>query len=158
MKRIILFISTLLFLGVSCVREEGSTATGLDSIENPRADKPVSKYGETVSVTFQADGAWTAALELKTGEGWAEISQIKGNEAAGKGTVRINFSANEGDERSAELYVSVEDREPELAAVFTQAAGESISGLSAYLNDYMHKRLLDENLWADEYAGLDVDM
>lgn len=158
MKRIILFISTLLFLGVSCVREEGSTSTGLDSIENPRADKLVSKYGETVSVTFQADGAWTAALELKTGEGWAEISQIKGNEAAGKGTVRINFSANEGDERSAELYVSVEDREPELAAVFTQAAGESISGLSAYLNDYMHKRLLEEYLWADEYAGLDVDM
>lgn len=156
MKKLLLFIAVL-FLGMACAVEE-ETGTGLDSIDNPRAEKLVSKFGETVSVTFQADASWDAFLELKSGEGWAEISQLKGNEGAGKGIVRINFSENIGEERAAELYVSVGGRERVLAATFTQAAGESISGLSAYLNEHMHKRLLEEYLWADEYAGLKVDM
>lgn len=156
MKKLLLFIAVL-FLGMACAVEE-ETGTGLDSIDNPRAEKLVSKFGETVSVTFQADASWDAFLELKSGEGWAEISQLKGNEGAGKGIVRINFSENIGEERVAELYVSVGGRERVLAATFTQAAGESISGLSAHLNGHMHKRLLEEYLWADEYAGLKVDM
>lgn len=154
MKKFLFVISVLLFVA-SCVKEQGS---GIDSIENPRADKLVSKFGETVSVSFQADGIWTAELILLTGEDWAEISQLKGNDAAGKGIVRINFSENKGDERVAELYVSVGGRDRNLVATFTQAAGESISGLSAHLNEHMHKRLLEEYLWADEYAGLKVDM
>lgn len=156
MKRILL-ICLALSLAISCVREE-DTVSGLDAVDNPRADKPVSKYGETVSVSFLADAAWEAFLDLKSGEGWAEISQVKGNDGPGKGIVRINFSENTGEERSAELYVSVGGGERVLAAAFTQAAGESISGLSAHLNGHMHKRLLEEYLWADEYAGLKVDM
>lgn len=140
----------------SCAKDEGP---GLSSIENPRADKQVTVYGETVSVTFQAEGAWTAELDLKTGEGWAEISQVNGNDKAGKGTVRVRFSKNDTEsERVAELYVTVKGRSRSLVATFTQTAGENVSAMSAYLNDYMHNRLLNEYLWAEEYSKLDVDM
>lgn len=156
MKKCFLFVA-LIFISLACTVED-NVGSVLDSIENPRADKLVSKFGETVSISFLADAAWNAELELESGEDWAVISQLKGNEGAGKGIVRIIFSENDGDERVARLYISVGERERVLAATFTQAAGESISGLSAHLNGHMHKRLLEEYLWADEYAGLEVDM
>jgi len=134
---------------------------GITEVDNPRAEKLVARYGETVTVTFMSDLPWTA--EIVTGqseeEAWAEISQVLGNEGAGKGTVRIRFERNpQGDERTADLYVTVEGGEPSLVASFTQEAGSGASGMSAYLNEYMHKRLLEEYLWAEEYAELDVDM
>lgn len=132
---------------------------GISSIDNPRADKQVARYGETVTVTFQADGPWEAEIVLKDGEGWAEIAQVKDNEKAGKGTVRIRFARNEqGTERVAELYVTVSGGSRTLVGTFTQAAGDDTSAMSAYLNQYMHNRLVNEYLWADEYSKLDIDM
>lgn len=132
---------------------------GISSIDNPRADKQVARYGETVSVTFQADGPWEAEIVLKDGEGWAEIAQVKDNDKAGKGTVRIRFARNEqGTERVAELYVTVSGGSRTLVGTFTQAAGDDTSAMSAYLNQYMHNRLVNEYLWADEYSKLDIDM
>lgn len=157
MKRFLLLLSVFC-LGLSCTEEKIEEVPPLDSIDNPRANKLVSKYGETVSVSFQAADFWTAELVLATGSEWAEISQLKGNDAAGKGIVRIIFSENRGEERTAELYVSVGGNERILAATFVQAAGESMSELSDQLNKYMHSRLLEEYLWADEYSGLEVDM
>lgn len=139
-----------------CTKETGP---GFTSVENSREDKLVSQYGETVSVTFTAEGSWSADLVLSEGEGWAEISQVKGNEAAGKGTVRVRFSKNESEnERKADLYITVAGCTRSLVTSFTQAAGENVSAMSAYLNDYMHKRLLDEYLWAEEYSKLNHDM
>ena len=72
MKRIFqLIIVALAF--ASC----GAENFGITEIENPRADKQVAIFGETVAVNFMADGPWYAELELQ-GEGeWATISQMK---------------------------------------------------------------------------------
>jgi len=140
---------------LSCAKED----FGISSIENPRADKNIQMYGETVSVTFQAEGAWTAELVLQTGEDWAEISQTLGNSKAGKGTIRVRFSKNEEESpRVAELYVTVTGKDKMLVATFTQAAGENVSAMSRYLNGYMDEILKRDYLWAEEYAALDKDL
>lgn len=156
MKKLFLLIVSAVLALASCSKDEMG---GISSIDNPRADKHVARYGETVTVTFQADGPWEAEIVLKDGEGWAEIAQVKDNDKAGKGTVRIRFARNEqGTERVAELYVTVSGGSRTLVGTFTQAAGDDTSAMSAYLNQYMHNRLVNEYLWADEYSKLDIDM
>ena len=153
MKRIFqLLLVALAF--ASCGQED----FGITEIENPRADKKITIYGETVAVNFNADGPWYAELELQ-GEGeWATISQMKGFESAGPGIVRVRFSKNETEsERVAELYVMVRGKERMLVATFTQAAGENVSAMSAALNEIMDKRLREDYLWADDYAKLTID-
>lgn len=154
MRKII--IIAMAVLALACTKETGP---GLSSIDNPRADKLVSVYGETVTITFAADAAWTAELQLKSEGDWAAISQTSGNEKAGQGIIRVRFSKNETeDERTAELFVTVDGHDKKLIATLTQAAGENKSAMSEYLNKYMHERLVNEYLWADEYAKLDVNM
>lgn len=156
MKKLFLLIVSAVIALASCSKDEMG---GISSIDNPRAEKQVARYGETVTVTFQADGPWEAEIVLKDGEGWAEIAQVKDNDKAGKGTVRIRFARNEqGTERVAELYVTVSGGSRTLVGTFTQAAGDDTSAMSAYLNQYMHNRLVNEYLWADEYSKLDIDM
>ena len=150
---------TLAFLASFACSEDPISVT---DVENPRAEKAVARYGETVTVTFMSELPWNAEIVMNQNpeEEWAEISQVIGNEGAGKGTVRIRFAKNSSeDERTADLFVSVNGGEPVLTASFVQEAGTgSTSGMSAYLNEYMHKRLLEEYLWNEEYAELDVDM
>lgn len=154
MRKII--IIAMAVIALACTKETGP---GLSSIDNPRADKLVSVYGETVTITFAADAAWTAELQLKSEGDWAAISQTSGNEKAGQGIIRVRFSKNETeDERTAELFVTVDGYDKKLIATLTQAAGENKSAMSEYLNKYMHERLVNEYLWADEYAKLDVNM
>lgn len=154
MRKII--IIAMAVLALACTKETGP---GLSSIDNPRADKLISVYGETVTITFAADAAWTAELQLKSEGDWAAISQTSGNEKAGQGIIRVRFSKNETeDERTAELFVTVDGYDKKLIATLTQAAGENKSAMSEYLNKYMHERLVNEYLWADEYAKLDVNM
>lgn len=142
------------FSFASCATED----FGITDIENPRADKQITIYGETVAVNFVAEGPWYAELELE-GEGeWAVISQMKGLEAAGPGVVRVRFSKNDTEsERIAKLYVMVRGKDRMLVATFTQAAGENVSALSAALNEIMDKRLREDYLWADDYAKLTID-
>ena len=159
MKRILLYVLMALTVLASCGQEEPELQLGVSEIDNPRQDKTVARFGETVTVTFMADAAWEAELVLSEGECWAEIAQTLGQDAAGKGTVRIRFKKNETDaERSAELFVSVAGGASELIASFTQAAGDATSAMSSYLNEYMHKVLAEDYLWADAYNELEVDM
>ena len=150
-------LSSLAFL--ACDR----VPAGVTEVDNPRAEKAVARYGETVTVTFMSELPWTAEIVLNQNpeEEWAEISQVLGNEGAGKGTVRIRFAKNNGEEeRTADLFVSVDGGDPVLTASFVQEAGtgSGTSGMSAYLNEYMHNRLLEEYLWNEDYAELDVNM
>lgn len=150
----ILYLALAALTVLACTKED----FGITEIENPRADKNVTVYGETVTVKFVAEGPWYAELELKNDGEWATISQMKGIESAGPGTVRVRFSKNETEsERVAELYVAVRGKDRMLVATFTQAAGENISAMSAALNEIMDKRLREDYLWADEYAKLTVD-
>lgn len=154
MKKLIIAAMAVL-AAIACSKEKGP---GLSSIENPRADKLISVYGETVTITFSADAAWTAELELKSEGDWAEISQISGEQKAGQGIIRVRFTKNEKEEeRTAELFVTVEGYDRKHIATLTQAAGENKSAMSEYLNKYMHERLIKEYLWADEYAKLNVN-
>lgn len=149
----------LILMAVAAVSSCTKDTMGITEINNPREDKNVAKYGETVTVTFMADGAWTAELVLLDGEGWAEIVQVTGNDKAGKGIVRIRFSSNkQSSERSAELYVTVGSGSRKLVGTFVQDAGDDTSAISKHLNTYMHERLQKEYLWADEYNKLDVDL
>lgn len=154
MKKLIIAAMAVL-AAIACSKEKGP---GLSSIENPRADKLISVYGETVTITFSADAAWTAELELKSEGDWAEISQISGDQKAGQGIIRVRFTKNEKEEeRTAELFVTVEGYDRKHIATLTQAAGENKAAMSEYLNKYMHERLIKEYLWADEYAKLNVN-
>ena len=156
MKKLLTAVISAIVLLASCGKDPMG---GITDINNPRAEKQVARYGETVTVTFTADGPWTAEIVCKEGEGWAEISQVMGNEASGKGTVRVRFSRNEqGLERSAELYVKVNGGDRSLVATFVQAAGDDSSAMSKYLNEYMHNRLVNEYLWAEDYKELDIDV
>lgn len=153
MKQILYLALTALAV-IACTKED----FGITEIENPRAEKNVTVYGETVTVKFVAEGPWYAELELKSEGKWATISQMKGIESAGPGTVRVRFSKNETEsERVAELYVAVRGKDRMLVATFTQSAGENISAMSAALNEIMDKRLREDYLWADDYAKLEID-
>lgn len=153
MKQILYLALTALAV-IACTKED----FGITEIENPRAEKNVTVYGETVTVKFVAEGPWYAELELKSEGEWATISQMKGIESAGPGTVRVRFSKNETEfERVAELYVAVRGKDRMLVATFTQSAGENISAMSAALNEIMDKRLREDYLWADDYAKLEID-
>lgn len=154
MKRIASIL--LAILAIACTTESGS---GISSIENPRADKLVSVFGETVTVTFAATDAWSAELVLGPEGDWAEIYQAQGNDGAGKGIVRVKFAKNTTEsERTAELYVAIKGHDKELIATLTQAAGENKSAMSEYLNKYMDERLVNEYLWAEDYSKLTRDM
>lgn len=153
MKQILYLALTALAV-IACTKED----FGITEIENPRAEKNVTVYGETVTVKFVAEGPWYAELELKSAGEWATISQMKGIESAGPGTVRVRFSKNDTEsERVAELYVAVRGKDRMLVATFTQSAGENISAMSAALNEIMDKRLREDYLWADDYAKLEID-
>lgn len=153
MKRFI-YLALMALAVIACTKED----FGITEIENPRAEKNVTVYGETVTVSFVAEGPWYAELELKSEGEWATISQMKGIESAGPGTVRVRFSKNETEsERVAELYVAVRGKDRMLVATFTQSAGENISAMSSALNEIMDKRLREDYLWADDYAKLEID-
>ena len=154
MVKRILYLALAALSVLACTKED----FGITEIENPRAEKNVTVYGETVTVKFVAEGPWYAELELKNEGEWAAISQMKGIESAGPGTVRVRFSKNETEsERVAELYVAVRGKDRMLVATFTQSAGENISAMSAALNEIMDKRLREDYLWADDYAKLEID-
>ena len=154
MVKRILSLALVALSVLACTKED----FGITEIENPRAEKNVTVYGETVTVKFVAEGPWYAELELKNEGEWATISQMKGIESAGPGTVRVRFSKNETEsERVAELYVAVRGKDRMLVATFTQSAGENISAMSAALNEIMDKRLREDYLWADDYAKLEID-
>ena len=154
MVKRLLYLALMTLAVIACTKED----FGITEIENPRAEKNVTVYGETVTVKFVAEGPWYAELELKNEGEWATISQMKGYEAAGPGVVRVRFSKNETEsERVADLYVMVRGKERMLVATFTQSAGENVSAMSASLNEIMDKRLREDYLWADDYAKLTID-
>ena len=64
MKKIFYTAVALLLIMVSCAKED----FGITEIDNPRADKKVTMYGETVTVKFMADGPWYAELVTDDGK------------------------------------------------------------------------------------------
>lgn len=153
---VVYMISALLMVVSGCQKEE---LTGIDGIVNPIEGKQVYYKGQTVTVSFEAEGPWTACLKFKDSEGWAEITNERGNDKAGKGSVRVDFKENDTDaERSVGLYVTVTGMSETCVCRFVQAAQAESSAMSRHLNEYMDRILSEDYLWDDEYRALKRDM
>ncbi|MBQ8574397.1 MAG: hypothetical protein IJ450_06040 [Bacteroidales bacterium] len=135
--------------------------TGIASFTNPAEGRVITPSGETITCVLYADAAYKAELVLKSGEeGWALLT--KGNSGEkGRNNIRIVFEENDTEqERKAELLITVDGYERVSAAVFTQNPSGKTAAIeqNMFLNGYMHDILLEDYLWADEYAKLDVDL
>lgn len=180
-RKYIAAIFTVLFCFAACDKnieelpqppvEDGSTETDPPS-EKPASgvsnvsysDKAVSFRGATVSVRFDAAAAWTASLELKSvpEQEWAAISSSTLSGGARKDcSVRIVFEENRTpQERTLELWLTVEGFEPECVATLMQAAdgAGADAEINKALNTYMHDILKEDYLFADAYNAQDVDL
>ena len=134
---------------------------GIISFSNPLEGRSVAYDGETVSLVLYTEAAYTAELINHAGEdGWAEMA--KGETGIeGRNTIRIQFSENKSEqERKAELMVTVDGFKRVSLAVFVQNKAGMTDAVKKNLaiNTYMHERLQEEYLWADDYNKLDIDL
>lgn len=167
-----LFLS-LFFVGAftlgSCSDDEDTTVdtpiekpddkSPVTEVKNSLDGKPVSYFGETVTVTFKAVAKWTAEVESEGN--WLSILETTGDNQAGKGSVMLSAAKNEtGVSRTATLYIKVEGHDKMSVADFEQeASGNTTSAVSKYLNAEMDKILREKYLWNNEYAALpDLEM
>ena len=151
--------SAALILAAGACQKETVKDTGVSNVTNPMEGKSVYYKGETVEIKFKAAAAWTAELEFKNGEGWAQITREKGKEAAGDGSVRMNFDANEsGEERALILWIKVNGKTDFHSFEIRQASQPESSAMSEFLNDKMDQVLSEKYLWAEEYRALEKDL
>lgn len=150
-----LICAALLCVFASCKPDvEEELGCGFSNVKNPRENQLISVYGESVSITFDALAAWTA--ELACEDGWAEIKKVSGNDAAGRGIIKLQFQKNvENGPRSASLYLTVQGYERTLLAIFEQSDGKEQDSMNEYLVKKMEERLTTEYLWAEDYSKLD---
>ncbi len=141
--------------------------SGISNVVNSYEDKSVSYLGCSVSIKFDAAAAWTAAVKPSpetdaSGNEWATINANTVSGEAKKGaTVRISIKQNKTvEERTVELWVTVEGFEPELVATLNQASSGSTvdAAMNTELNTFMHNILKEDYLFADAYNKLDVDL
>lgn len=135
--------------------------TGIQSFTNPAEGRVITPGGETITCVLFSDASYEAELVLHSGEdGWAVMTKGDSGEK-GRNNIRIVFEENDTDlERKAELLITVDGFERVSAAVFTQNPSGKTAAIeqNMFLNGYMHDILLEDYLWADEYAKLDVDL
>ena len=161
MKTLIVMAAAALLSLTSCQEKEPASVVGNVSVSV--GDKAVTYRGATVTVTFDATAAWTAELRLLNGEGeWASIrsNTLKGNAKNGA-LVRISFEENDTpDERTCELWITLEGKGSGPACTLTQAASSTAAdaAISQFLNSYMHDILKKDYLFVDAYNQLEVDL
>ena len=149
-----IIIAAMLCAFAACKPDTAGVGSGFSNIKNPREDQLISVYGESISITFDALAGWTAEIECE--DGWAEIKNTSGSEAAGRGIIKIQFQKNvEADARSAKLYVTVQGYKRSLMATFEQSNGKEQDSMGEYLIKKMEERLTTEYLWAEEYSKLE---
>lgn len=142
-------------------KPEETVKDGIKLFTNPAEERSISFNGETLTCVLETTGPYEADLVLSSeAEDWAAI--VKGQTGeSGRNNIRIVFEPNVSDsERQAELFVQVKDNSKVSVAQFTQSADGMSDAVkqNIALNTYMHEILLEEYLWADEYAKLDVDL
>ena len=159
MKRLFGILTALaVFAAVSC-SPEAVFDTGVSNITNPMEGKSVYYKGATVNLRFETQAAWTAELEFKQGEGWAQIIRTTNETKAGNGSVRLNFDANEsGQERNVTLWIRVNGKTDNYSLEFRQAAMPESSAMSEFLNAQMDEILMKDYLWNEAYIGLERDL
>lgn len=141
--------------------EEEVPVNGIESFTNPAEGRVITPSGETITCVAFTTAAYEAELILHSGEGeWAMMTK-GGSGAKGRNNIRMVFEENKTEsERKAELFITVEGCQRTSVAVFTQNPSGKTAAVeqNMFLNGYMHKILLEDYLWADEYSRLNVDM
>lgn len=131
--------------------DETAPGGGFGEVSNPVEGSEVSRYGETITVSFTADAAWdveTPAVD------WVEIKNKSNAEAGGKSSVRLQFQQNTTlESRSVDLYITVKGHSRSLLCTMTQASGSGAK-LDEYLIEKMDERLQNEYLWNTAYKEL----
>ncbi|WP_455585483.1 S41 family peptidase [Bacteroides sp.] len=151
-----LFTSCLMIVG-SCSDDDDQNTDGEGIQDISLTEKTVSLYGETVDVSFTAAAKWDAELVLSTGTGWARISSISGNNAAGKGTIKVAVDKNETkQDRTVTVNVTVNGYKAATICTLSQKVGD-VSITDVALNKYMHEFLKEKYLFKDEYNTMTVD-
>ena len=153
-----IFSALAVFFTLSCT-PENIVDTGVSDVTNPMEGKSVYYKGETIIIRFKAEADWTADLEFKQGEDWAQITEATREGKAGKGSVNLNIDQNEtGEERSVLLWVRVKGKTDNMSFEFKQAAKPESSAMSEVLNKNMDEILEEKYLWAEQYRTLDRDL
>lgn len=136
---------------LSGCNKPGLDDTGFYDVKNPAEGTEISGYGETITVSFMADAAWDAELVTSDGGDWAEISSMRGNDAAGKGSVRIKIDETQDKEaRAVEVYVTVQGYSRGLLCRLEQASALG-SKLDLANNEQMNASLRSKYLWNEAY-------
>lgn len=164
-----ILLSLFLSVSVSCGEDEPiqdpsqeqQPVTGIESFTNPAEGRIITPGGETITCVITTEAAYVADLVLNSGEGdWVVMTKGEMGEK-GRNNIRLVFEKNKTEsDRKAELFVQVEGFERVSVAVFTQNADGMTAEVekNIALNTYMHEILLEEYLWADDYAKLEVDL
>ncbi len=177
LKTIIIALAALVCTLASCEKPapvpggddngQDKVESGISNIINSYSDRKVSYLGSTVSVKFDAAAAWTASVKAypaldASGKEWVSVNDNTASGEARKGaTVRMPIKPNKtSEERSVELWVTVEGFEPELVVTLVQAAsGSSVdSAMNTELNTFMHNILKEDYLFAEAYNAVEVDL
>ena len=173
MKSLYAFILAALMLTVSCTKSPEpepmpdtpqQPQSAISNVNNPYAEKHVSYRGATVTVKFDVESDWTASVKMNPQQEkpWVEVMESTASGAAKKGaSVRLVFEKNAtADERVAELWIAVQDQEPQCIATLTQAAsGASADAqINQFLNTYMHDILKEDYLFKDAYNAQEIDL
>lgn len=132
--------------------DEGPAASaGFRDVNNPVEGGEVSRYGETITVSFTADAAWDAETPAVD---WVEIKNKANAEEGGKSSIRLVFQENTSEEtRSVDLYITVKGHARSLLCTMTQASSSGAK-VDEYLIGKMDERLKNEYLWNTAYKAL----
>ncbi len=137
--------------GCSDSDDEPAAGAGFRDVNNPVEGSEVSRYGETITVSFTADAGWDA--ETPTAD-WVEIKNKANAEVGGKSSIRLVFQENPSEEiRSVDLYITVKGHARSLLCTMTQASSSGAK-IDEYLIGKMDERLKKEYLWNTAYQAL----
>lgn len=136
-----------------CSDSDKSTdrGAGFWDVVNPVEGGEVSRYGETITVSFTTAAGWD--IEPLT-ESWVEIKKKTNAEQGGQGAVQLLFQENNNEQtRSVNINISVKGYSKSLLCTLTQASANG-NKIDQFLIEKMDERLRKEYLWNTAYKEL----
>lgn len=135
-----------------CTDDDSKTGnTGFWEVSNPAEGAEISRYGETITVSFTASAGWSVE---EPSVGWVRILKKTGDAEGGKSSLQMSIDQNNGkDSRSTEIFVTVMGHSRSLLCTLTQASSSG-SKIDQFLNEKMDERLRNEYLWNTAYKEL----
>lgn len=144
-------LCTASITGCSDSDEGKSGNTGFWDVVNPSEGAEISRYGETITISFTTNAGWS--LE-EPSVGWVRVLKKTGDAEGGKCSLQLSIDPNNGKEsRSTEIFVTVMGHSRSRLCTLTQASSSG-SKIDQFLNEKMDERLRNEYLWNTAYKAL----